>query len=356
MRVILFLATMTFAAVAHADEAASPGNTEHVVRAPVPVRAVNVKPAPSTADIRAAGTLTLKREMGLSFKIAGIVEKFHVDVGDAVKKDQVLAQLVQTEIDARNSEVNANLAKAQRDYARIAPLAAKGTVSRQRLDDAQSALDAARARSKQVGFDRSWATIVAPSDGVVLTRSAETNEIVQPGQQVLAVGDGTSGLILTVALSDRDIVRVVSGDKAMVSFSALDAPVAAHVSRMAGKSDPRTGAFDVELTIDDTTVGLLSGMIGDATITPTRNLASNYLSIPTESILEGEGETGSVFRVDAKTNVAHRVEVQLVGLSGDVVLVSSGLNLGDLVVSSGATFLRDGDTVDIVTDQELAAR
>lgn len=353
LRLLAFLLITAAATMVSCSEA-SPPPAAKVERPPIPVRVATVAPAPPASVVRGAGTLTLKREMALSFKVPGIIARYYVDTGDAVKEGQVLAELDQREIDAREHEAKAAFDKAQRDYARAQELFRTGAVARARLDDAKSLFDQAKARRDAVAFDKAWTRLTAPADGVVLTKAWDDNELVQPGQTILTIGDRSSGLIVTLALSDRDVVRVSQGDTATVSFAALSTPVAGKVARIAGKADPRTGAFDVEVAIDGAPQGLLSGMIGEASIAPSRTEPVALLAVPSESIIEGEGVAGSVFLVDAQGGVARRRAVELAGIAGDMALVRTGLTLGDEVVTAGAPYLRDGDSIEIVATMPAA--
>lgn len=123
----------------------------------------------------------------------------------------------------------------------------------------------------------------------------DDNELVQPGQTILTIGDRSSGLIVTLALSDRDVVRVSQGDTATVSFAALSTPVAGKVARIAGKADPRTGAFDVEVAIDGAPQGLLSGMIGEASIAPSRTEPVARWRCPANPLSKARASRGASF-------------------------------------------------------------
>lgn len=351
---MVFAAGGTVSGLSEAQAPTDPLAKPAIERAPVPVRVAAVEEAPAVGIVTGSGLLSLKRELGLSFKIGGVLASYAVDIGDRVKEGQVLAALDQREIEARAKEAEAGLARAEIEYKRARELVARGAVSQARLDDAKAARDQARARRDVVVFDKSYSQLVAPADGLVLTRPAAVGEIVQPGQTVLSVGDRTSGLILTVALSDRDVARISVGNGARVTFATRPDGIEGKVARIAGKADPRTGAFDVEIVLTDGGQGLLSGMIGRAEIMPAAAPGStSLLSVPVESVLEGDGMQGSVFVIDPANQVATRREVRVVSLRGPDVVLSGGLAVGETVVTAGAAYLSDGDSVSIVRDGDL---
>lgn len=325
-----------------AESAAAPG---------IPVVVSLVTAAPGAEDVSAYGIIRSDKEAGLSFKIAGLIKTLDADTGDQVKKGQVLARLDQREIDAQAARAQASAAKARRDLARIEPLLKNGFISQQRVDDARSAVAVANAELRQIEFNRSLATITAPSDGVVLARHADLNEIVAAGAPVLTVSQGTAGFIFKASLSDSAVAKLKIGDKAEIRLDAFkDQPVKGHLRRLSAMSDAQTGTFGVEITLDETPAGVESGFIGKARIAPSGVAKSTTLAIPASAILEGHGATATVYVVDEKDMTAHMTRVTLNGLLDDHVLVTKGLKEGDKVVSAGAPYLRDGVKVNIVTD------
>jgi RND family efflux transporter MFP subunit len=316
---------------------------------PVPVRVAVAAPASRAGEIRATGTLLFKREITLSFKVSGIVKSFNVDAGDAAKAGDVLARLDSTDVGARSRDTQATLDNAEANLKRTEDLFKKGFASQAKVDDAKMAVERARAARDSTAFDSAKAELRAPGNGVVLARLAETNEVIAPGAPILLFGDATGGLVLVTPVSDTQITRVRGGDTATVRFAGLP-PIKATVARLAAKADQRTGAFDVELKLNEIAPGLRSGLVGEARIIPTiKDLFSTYLAIPTIALLEGRGDQAAVFIVD-KAGKAQRRSVRVGGFLDDLVLIAEGLVKGDRVVTSGAPYLRNGQAVTIVSD------
>lgn len=317
----------------------------------IPVLVSPVTAAPGASDVGVYGVVRSDKEALLSFKIGGLLKTLNVDVGDRIKKGDVLARLDQREIDAQAARAEAAAAKAKRDLARIEPLLKNGFISQQKIDDARSARDIAVADLRQIAFNRSLATITAPSDGVVLSRHVDKNEIVAAGAPILTVSQGGQGFIFKAGLSDRSVAKLKIGDSAEVTLDAFRTrPVKGHVRRLAALSDAQTGTFGIEIALDETPEGVESGFIGKARITPSNVPDNTVLAIPASAILEGHGATATVYVVDKATMSAKLIRVTLDGLQDDKVLVTKGLALGQDVVSAGAPYLRDGATVKIVTD------
>jgi len=336
-----------------------------------PVQVAAVVPVAQAAAISAAGTLGAKDEVMLSFKIGGIVGKVLVDDGARVRRGQVLAALDQREIDALLAKATAGAEKARRDAARVERLYRDSVTTLAQWQDVQTARDAAEADLRAARVNHEFATIVAPSDGVVLLRAANPGQMVGPGTPVIQFASRGRGSVLRAGVPDREAVRVAVGDPAQVSFEAVPGRVfKGRVSQVGASADPRTGLFVVEVALDGVSA-LPSGLVGRVVISPkdagavrkrppsgrpeadprssattARGDTLGVYAIPAEALVEGDGGRGTVFTVDAAGRHAHRLTVELVGLSGDQVLVR-GLDRVTRVVRSGAAWLADSARVEI---------
>jgi RND family efflux transporter MFP subunit len=316
-------------------------------RPATPVRVAAVTEAATNGIVRATGTVAFKREVPMSFMITGIVQDLSVDVGDRVAAGQRLATLDKAEIAARLREADANVDRTGRDVARLAPLVAKGFASSARLDDARAAYAAARAARDAVAFNRDLSEIVAPADAIVLRRPAEPGQIVAAGSPVLTLGDLGSGHVVVAGLADADVVRVALGDRAEARIAGLAAPLGGHVSRIAGKADERTGVFDVEVTLDPIERVLPSGLVAQVAVTTRPGADGPVLAIPPGAVIESFGAEATVYVVDPAVLTVARRRIAVAGISGSDVRVRSGLAAGELVVATGAAYLREGDRVTI---------
>ena len=184
---------------------------------------------------------------------------------------------------------------------------------------------------------------------MVLQRSAQAGEVVQPGQAVLRIADESSPLTLRAPLADRDVIRVRVGQSASVRIDGLPAVVPGRVSRVGERAGPQTGAVDVEIEL----LGahpLRSGQIATADISVGAAPTTPMARVPAEAILEADGQKAFVFVVDK--DIARRRPVSFGGFDGDDALVS-GLPPGARVITAGAGFIADGEKVQVVDPKQL---
>jgi len=337
-----------------------------------PVQLSDVVQGGNAPVITATGSLGAKDEVMLSFKIGGVVSRVLVDDGAKVRRGQVLAVLDQREIDALVAKATAAAEKARRDAARAERLFKDSVVTLAQMQDAQTGRSAAEADLRTARVNHEFATIVAPADGVVLMRLATSGQLVSSGAPVIQFASRARGSVLRAGIPDRDIVLVRLGTPARVAFDAVPGKrFAGRVSQIGASADPRTGLYTIEVALEGV-AGLPSGLVGRLTIgcAPTvpkkgadaaarpgssrcgdtnpaaRDTSNGVSSIPAEALVEGDGDHGVVYTVDAPGRRARRIAVTLVGLDGSQVLVR-GLGGVTRVVSAGATWLTDSARVEI---------
>jgi RND family efflux transporter MFP subunit len=316
---------------------------------PIPVEVVTIEAAERTLPIRTSGRLAPKSERTLSFKVGGLVARLNVDEGDAVRAGQVLARIDPREIDAQVLQAESGLAKAQRDLARAEQLLADSVATLEAVQDARTGVEVAQAQLDIAAFNQRFATIKAPASGRVLRRHAEPDELVQPGQPILSLGTAAEGWVVRAGLADRDIVRLAAGDPAEVRFDAYPGAVfRGTVTELASAADPATGTFEVEIAVPDPERRLKSGFVAKVDLQPSQG--ERYALIPFDALVAGDGDTGTVFGVEARGDVhtARRLTVDVAAVSGDYLAVRSGLGGAERLVTTGGSYLADGTPVRIL--------
>ena len=313
----------------------------------VPVVVATVAPASGDASLLVTGTVRLKRETPLGFNTNGRIAAIMVREGDRVATGQILARLDPTSLAAAAAAARAEADRARADYRRLAGLFDKGWVTAPRVETARAAVAAADARVQQAGFDVGLATIRAPSAGVILRRPAEPGQIASPGQTVLVLGEAATGYVLQLPLSDADLGRISRGQPAEVIIPALgNRSFAASVSEIGARGDTGTGTFRVELALP-VLPELRSGLIGSARLRLAATATSGGLAVPATAVFGARADEAFVYVLD-RTGPVVRLRAVGVGPVGDsAVTITTGLRVGERVVTSGAERLRDGMKVSL---------
>ncbi len=310
--------------------------------APIPVQIVDIQPESTPIPIEAGGTIGAKEEARLSFKIGGVIDRLNVKEGQYVRRGQTLAALKTTEIDAQVNKARQAVTKLERDLARTQKLLADNAATQENVDDLTTALDVAKSDLEIAGFNQTYAKITSPVSGRVVQRFAERGELISPGAPVfMVIGEGKNSYVLRVGVADRDVLLLAPGDRAEVRLDAYDgAVVPASVTEIAAAADPRTGTFDVELTLDPQGKTLRNGFIGRASIFPSQT--PPHYRIPMEALVEGTGKRVTIFHPgpDGKATAKH---IRFTRLLDDAFVVPAAELEGiTQVITKGAAYLTEG--------------
>jgi HlyD family secretion protein len=327
-------------------------------------------------------------------KASGIVEKLYVDINNIVKKGQPLAQLDQMEIDAQVEAQRAQLSSSQANVGtfeanvdqdkvnaaapdlpmykatldRTQEMQKQGIVSRQALDDAnkdylaaltrrdsahaQIGVDTAKLRQahaqvaqsqaslKQLEEQQGYTTIVAPMDGVILSRDVEIGDAVS---SILVLGS-TATLVMTEGdvnevyvdgkVDEADIAHVYMGQPARIKVESFrDRTFNGKVTKISpmGVEKDNVTTFEVRVSIDNPRGELKALMTANAEILLDEH--KGVLTVPENAVTYDNQKNASVEIPDKSQKEGTRKAPVTVGLSnGSVTEIISGLKEGDAVV------------------------
>ncbi|MEM9982726.1 MAG: HlyD family efflux transporter periplasmic adaptor subunit, partial [Bacteroidota bacterium] len=171
-------------------------------------------------------------------------------------------------------------------------------------------------------------------------------ELVNPGQPVYKVGSAgdTGDKIIRFGLSDRDIIKLKTGDTGKVTFDGLpDASFEISISEISETSNPQTGLFEVEASFNEEVPNLKNGFIGKVQITPSQG--SEGLKVPLNALVEGSQRRAIIFYT-TNQQTAQRLEVDVLDIRKDYFLIATdALPANANIIVKGAAYLRDQDSI-----------
>lgn len=299
-----------------------------------------------TIPIHSAGILMSEDELKLSFKTGGIIASVRVREGDKVKKGDVLAVLNLSEINAQVSLARTAYDKAMRDYGRANNLYTDSVATLEQLQNALSALSAARSNLEIARFNLRHSEITAPSDGIILKQIARASELVSPGYPIFLFGSSGKSWKVKCTLSDRDLVKVNRGDSASIAFDAWPGiKFQAVVDQIGEIANPSTGTYDVEMLLEDQGYRLASGFIAGVDIFPAGR--SEAIIVPVQSVIEPNGQTGYIYLLTDSSTV-RKTKIEILTITDDGFGIGGDLVLPVKVVTEGAAYLRNGMKVNVL--------
>lgn len=301
--------------------------------------------------LSATGSIAAWQEVVIGAEIGGQrLAALMVDVGDRVKKGQVLARLspgtLEADLAASKAallEAEASAREAHQTAERVKTLQGSEALSPQAIDQAlaadaaaQARVAAAKARVQADQLRLSYTQITAPDDGVINARLATPGALVQPGQELFRL-QRQGRLEWRAEVPGPELARLKAGQAVRLQPSGAPA-TEGRVRRVAPQIDPQTrnGLVYVDLKAGD---ALRAGLFARGDFVLGESAA---LTLPQSAVLLRDGFS-YVFRIDG--NKVRQTKVQVGRREGDRVEVRSGLAAGAAVVESGVGFLADGDTV-----------
>ena len=209
-----------------------------------------IKAEPIVKKINRTGKLTFKRTLNLSFKSSGYLEELNIDEGDSFIKGQLLAQLDSEELTAEKNASYARLLQAKREIKRINTLLSKKLSSQQALDDAKTLVETTRASYKIAQYNLVKAQLIAPFDGVVLSRYTELGELQNPNQSALKIAAVEHNLVVRVALTAAEVNLVKLQQRIDLNLTQYGL-VTGTVSKVPAIADQQSHLFTIEVLLEN---------------------------------------------------------------------------------------------------------
>lgn len=394
---LLFLfATILFSAACNRHTPALEKNV-------IPVRLTTVERYTPAQGEHYSASIVPNRQTNLAFRVNGFVESLHqvrgadgrmrsVDIGDIVNAGTVLAQVrvkdyelqvSQTEGQVKQATDNVQAARAQlaqaeaaalkaeQDFERADALFKKTSLTKSDYDAAKANRDSTRAQAEAARSQAQASTgtlaaaqsalgtatlglhdtsLVAPYTSSVVQRSIELGTLAGPSVVAFVLAD-VSSVKATFGVSDILVAHLRRGSKLAVYAEALpNQQFRGFVSAIAAVADSNTRAFQVEVTIPNERAILRPGMIVSLDIGAPAGAAARAEPVnvaPLNAIVrsgEGSPQFAVVF---VENGIAKRNAVTLGPTYGDRIAIS-GVEAGQKIISSGATFVSDGDRVRVI--------
>lgn len=356
----------TLAAVALQARADDKPATAVAAKAALSVTLAQPQAATLSQTISANGNIAAWQEASIGAEANGWrLAEVRVNVGDRVRKGQVLAtfaaELARAELaqsQAAVAEAEAALAEAAANAQRARDLQATGALSAQQIQQmltmertAQARLEALRAGVQAQQIRLAQMQVLAPDDGVISARMATVGAVVPSGQELFRlIRQGRLEWRAEVAAADLAAVRP---GQAVKVTPAGGKPVEGRVRMVAPTVDAasRNGLVYVDLPAAAAGAGAKAGMFARGEFALGQGSA---LTLPQSAVVLRDG-FAYVFRVGPDQK-ALQTKVGVGRRQGDRIEITSGLAPDARVVAQGAPFLADGDTVRVVAAAPAAGK
>jgi RND family efflux transporter MFP subunit len=267
----------------------------------------------------------------LAFEIPGKIFEVKVDIGDAVKNNEILAALDPSEMQANFNQAKARYDLSSQVLKRYKDLKSKGFISNQELDRANSEYLIAKAQVDLYSVKLEQTMIRAPFSGYIQNRFLDAGTVIRPGAPILEIIDSKS-VEAHVSVPTNIIEGLVIGQS--YDFSIDGKIYQASLKRFAKMSSQGT---DNRLCIFEFDVFINPGSISYLQLQQTKLVTGAW--VPLRSLSQGTQGLWNLYTVSKDQDNQFLVSkeiVELIHVEGDNAFIAGTISTGDMVVTGGA--------------------
>ena len=320
-----------------------------------PVRTVTAVAGSEGEPVSLTGHIRARTEESLAFRIDGRMIARRVEVGTVVRPNDLIAELdpqpmhdALQEAQAKLASAEATLHEASNNMERQRTLINQGWSTKVQFDAAERSFETAKAEldvakaQLHAAEDRfSYTKLLADAPSVVISTDAEAGEVVRAGQTIVTVAHGKGAdAVFDVPAS---LMSQVSPD-AVITVALTQDPKIRTTGRareVAPQADPTTRSFRVKVGLDEWPEAM---RLGATVFGQTRMLGSKGIELPATALTMLDNQP-AVWVVDPKSLQVSLRTVELQQQGSSSIVVSKGVEPGELVVTAGVHALLPGQKV-----------
>ncbi|MDD2793690.1 MAG: efflux RND transporter periplasmic adaptor subunit [Sediminibacterium sp.] len=283
------------------------------------------------------GTFEPNRETRISADVQGRIVSLLADVGDEVKPGQALIQLDNSLLKLQLQSVNVQVEGLEADVKRFTILTRADAIQGVQLEKAQLGLKSAKVQQVSLQEQIAKTTIRAPFAGVVTAKLSEAGAFAAPGMPLLQITD-ISQLKFTIQVPEADILKFKLHRSFFITPDVYPDRTVPGKLTMIGSKSNQGNSFPVQFQVHNTTQQIIkAGMFGKVVVNSTS--PTKEIRIPASAIT-GSADHAQVYLV--KNGKAVLQSITFSRQVQNMVVVTSGLQEGDVVVVNGLVNLFDG--------------
>ncbi|MEN6325254.1 MAG: efflux RND transporter periplasmic adaptor subunit [Syntrophomonas sp.] len=320
-----------------------------------------VKPNSEPVEYKYSGDVSARYESTLAFQVGGKIISRNVEVGSRVRAGDVLMQLDPRDAQQALANYAAQIASAQSQLKlaedtlnRTEQLYKQGAASKAELDNIQNTYNTAAALLKQLNAlytasqnQLEYTSLRADRDGVVTSITAETGQVLvamATAQTVVTLAKDDE-LEVEINVPENRITDLNNVQQIKASFWALpNISIDGKVREVSPEADPLARTFKVRITLLNPPPEIKLGMTSSITVVANSAIGDRMVTMPLSAVYQ-TGDTPSMWIVNNDTVSLRKIKID--SFESDRVIVSEGLNTGDIVVTAGVHKLHEGQKVRI---------
>ena len=312
-------------------------------KAPTRVKTQVVSPGMVDNAQTYVGIIEEREATAISFTGMGVVKRMLVSEGQAVSRGQLIAEMDDTQ--ARNllAGAEAQMTQANDALARYKMLHDNGSLPEVQWVEIQSKVAQAKSQLEVAKKNLADCRLTAPVSGIVGKKLIGAGETALPSQAVVSILD-ISTVKVKVAVPEAEIGGIATNTPTSIKVEAVDGSYQGGKIEKGVEADALTHTYDIRIHVANDGRRLLPGMVASVRFISEGSQAIGSKMIPVTAVQKHADGSLFVWTAD-KQKKAHRTTVTIGQTEGNYVLVKSGLNTGDRIVTEGYQKLSEGTEV-----------
>ncbi len=305
-----------------------------------------------------SGKIQATNSADLSTRMMGYVKKVHVNVGDKVRKGQLLVSINNTDLQAKKAQVNAGISEAKtafnnvsKNYNRFKNLYESKSISQREMDDmtanyemAKARLESANQMKNEINAQFTYSNITAPFSGVITSKNIESGDMANPGMPLISLETPKDFEVMAM-VPETEISQIKKGTVVNVLVKSINQNISGKVTEVSTSAKNTGGQYLVKIDLETTKANILSGMFSTVQFPIERKVKTGFVLIPKEAIVKN-GQLSGVYTT-SESNKALLRWLRLGRTYGDQVEVLSGLSADETYIISSEGKLFNGAKISI---------
>jgi len=311
------------------------GGDKNGKKPPVGVSAIVIQPQEFSNTIALSGSIEANEQIEIHSEVSGVVESISFSEGSNVSKGQMLLKVNDVELRAQLVQAKTKESLASENERRARLLLQKEAISQEEYDIASADYKSMKAQTQLIQAQIGKTSIRAPFSGKIGLRNISPGSYITP-TTLIANLVSTNQLKITFSIPEKYASQISKGAEVGFTVPNVADKFTAKIYALEPGIEMSTRTMKIRALTDNSSGKLLPGTF--ATIDLALNNIKNAIIIPTEAIIPIQGGK-KVFI--AHNGQAKEVKVETLARTDKDVVVTSGLKVGDTVLTSGTMSLKD---------------
>lgn len=321
---------------------------------PIAVKIKKLTGNTNNSFVTASGKVQATNSAELSTRMMGYVTKINVNVGDRVRKGQLLLSINNSDLQAKKAQIEAGIIKAkagfnnaEKDYKRFKNLFQQNSVSQKEMDDitahykmAKAGLEGAKQMKNEINAQFAYSNITAPFSGVITNKFIDEGAMANPGMPLISV-EGKGEFEVMAMVPESEISKVKKGTVVDVIIKSLNETIKGKVAEVSTSAKNTGGQYLVKINLNKTDVKILSGMFATVQFPIAKTKTTEQMILISKDALVERGQLLGVYTV-SESNRALLRWLRLGRTFGNQIEVLSGLSTNESYIVSSDGKLYNG--------------